>query len=110
MKTLDQIEPRTPISSLPFTFDKLGNPALGGNVSSITVDASDVTFDLAVRSNVTIRNGSGRVRIGSGIAADSFSSLIIKYTAAVKGTSAKDTTTTTHPSADFAHGPATAAR
>jgi hypothetical protein len=51
MKSLDQIEPRTPISSLPFTISSPGNyyltrsltPSAGGG---ITINASFVTLDL----------------------------------------------------------------
>ena len=50
MKSLDQIEPRTPISSLPYTIDIPGSYYLTQNLSGgsgITVGASDVTIDLA---------------------------------------------------------------
>src|SRR5215469_10506728 len=52
MKSLDQIEARTPISSLPFTIGSSGSYYLaasltgsGGN-DGITVNADDVTVDL----------------------------------------------------------------
>ncbi len=51
MKTLAQIEPRTPISSLPFTISSSGSYYLTQNLSvssgnAITVDANQVTLDL----------------------------------------------------------------
>ena len=78
MKTLDQVEPRIPISSLPLTISAPGSYYLTGNLSSsgtgITVSADDVTIDLmgytisgggtgygiymSSRSNVEIRNGT----------------------------------------------------
>jgi hypothetical protein len=50
-KTLDQIEPRTPISSLPFTISASGSYYLTTNLSistgdAITISASNVTLDL----------------------------------------------------------------
>ena len=51
MKSLDQIEPRTPISSLPFTISAPGSYYLTSNLSvtsgdAITINASGVTLDL----------------------------------------------------------------
>ncbi len=52
MKTLDQIEARTPISTLPFTINNSGSYYLTTNLSftgtghGITVNATDVTIDL----------------------------------------------------------------
>src|SRR5262249_38758199 len=52
MKTLDQIEPRTPISSLPYTIISPGSYYVTTNLTGmsgahgITVNASDVTLDL----------------------------------------------------------------
>ena len=51
MKTLTQIEPRTPISSAPFTITKAGSYYLTTNVSvtsgtAITIMTNDVTLDL----------------------------------------------------------------
>ena len=50
MKTLQQIEPRTPISSLPYTISAPGSYYLTGPLNStntgITVAANDVTIDL----------------------------------------------------------------
>lgn len=77
MKTLDQIEPRTPISSLPFTITNPGSYYLTGNLTSIssgiTIQADQVTVDLmgftltggsgsgvfisGARNNIVIRNG-----------------------------------------------------
>ena len=52
MKTLDQVEARTPISSIPFTITESGSYYLTMNLTAaaayngITVSASDVTIDL----------------------------------------------------------------
>ncbi len=53
MKSLDQIEPRTPISSLPFTINAPGSYYLTKNLqfsdasgNAITIASSDVTLDL----------------------------------------------------------------
>ncbi len=51
MKTLDQIEPRTPISSVPFTISQSGSYYLTRSLSvatgdAITIAATDVTLDL----------------------------------------------------------------
>src|SRR5437588_12623981 len=52
MKTLTQIEPRTPISSLPYTVTNGGSYYLTANLtgvalqSGITIQADDVTLDL----------------------------------------------------------------
>jgi hypothetical protein len=53
MKTLDQIEPRTPVSSLPFTIGQPGSYYLTDNFQftaatghAISINASDVTLDL----------------------------------------------------------------
>ena len=93
MKTLQQIEPRTPISSLPYTISASGSYYLTGPLNStntgITVAANDVTIDLmgftisgaqntnhpgihvaggndVMRRNVVIRNG-GITRFGVGV-------------------------------------------
>ena len=80
MKSLDQIEPRTPISSLPFTITQPGSyyltTNLTGNPGGITISAGDVTLDLmgfalvggtgdgvfvsGSRTNIAIRNGAVR--------------------------------------------------
>lgn len=83
MKTLQQVEPRTPISSLPFTISTPGSYYLTGNLDftapagdAIVIAANDVTLDLggfalfssvqvtgaavsivAPARNVTVRNG-----------------------------------------------------
>src|SRR5690349_19062789 len=79
MKTLSEIEPRTAISSLPFTISTPGSYYLTGNLSAtttgITVTARDVTIDLngftltgdsahdgisasAAAANLCVRNGA----------------------------------------------------
>lgn len=73
MKTLTQIEPRTPISSLPFTINSPGSYYLTTNLSTIgdglSISASDVTVDFSGftlnsyifgsdSTNVLIRNGT----------------------------------------------------
>jgi parallel beta-helix repeat protein len=99
MKTLDQLEPRTPISSLPFTINAPGSYYVTGNLTGpagqhgITVDADNVTLDLGgfelvgpgsgtfsavrvntFRANATVRHGSARGWLGSAIAAVSVNS------------------------------------
>jgi len=93
MKTLAQIEPRTPISSLPFTITNSGSYFLTGLLtgqagsSGIIVAANDVTLDLSgfalvgavgslrgiectgTRSNLTVLHGSIRNWGGHGISA-----------------------------------------
>lgn len=90
MKTLDQIEPRTPISALPLSIPS-GSYYLTGNLTGVTaangllVYQNDVTIDLngfelvgvagsltgitiaGFVSNVTIRNGTIRNWEGNGI-------------------------------------------
>jgi hypothetical protein len=52
MKALDQIEPRTPITSIPVTIAAPGSSYLAGNLTGvagsngITINADDVTLDL----------------------------------------------------------------
>ena len=81
MKSLSQIEPRTPISSLPFTITASGSYYLSTNLyaatgNGITISNNNVTVDLngfalmggtssangiylpASQTNVTVRNGS----------------------------------------------------
>jgi parallel beta-helix repeat protein len=88
MKTLDQVEPRTPISSLPFTIASAGSYYLTGNLTGgagggILIGATGVTLDLmgfevvggtgdgisvsAGRSNIVIRNGTVRNWSGDGV-------------------------------------------
>src|SRR5687767_18893 len=81
MKTLQQVEPRTPISSLPFAINQAGSYYLTTNLSGvsgqsgITIAAHNVTIDLGgfdlagvpgalsgivlsgVRTNLAVRNG-----------------------------------------------------
>lgn len=88
MKSLDQIEPRTPISSLPYTISASGSYYLTKNLtvasgSGVIIGSDDVTLDLngftisstagsggsgiifsGANDNVTIRNG----QISSGVA------------------------------------------
>ena len=91
MKSLAQIEPRTPISSIPITISNAGSYYLTTNLtgaassSGITVSADNVTLDLngfalvgvggslngitapTPISSFTVRNGTIRNWIGSGI-------------------------------------------
>jgi hypothetical protein len=84
MKTLDQIEPRTPISSLPFAIQESGSYYVTTNLTGtagshgILIEANDVTLDLngytltgqtnslngihiaSTRANPNIRNGTVR--------------------------------------------------
>src|SRR4051812_36040395 len=94
MKTLDQIEPRSAISAVPFTISQSGSYYLTRNLkvasatTAITINADNVTLDLngftissaaspatgsgifigADRHDITIRNGSitGTVVLNSG--------------------------------------------
>lgn len=95
MKTLDQIEPRTPISALPFTINSPGSYYITGNLTGvanqhgITINADNVTLDLggfelvgpgsgvttAIRLvnahvNATIRNGTVRGWLSSSVVAE----------------------------------------
>ena len=96
MKTLDQVEARTPIASLPVTIGQSGSYYLTGNLqgvsgqSGITINADNVTIDLngyalvgvagAIAAgiftgntpsrNLTIRNGTIRDWTGDGILAE----------------------------------------
>ncbi len=95
MKTLEQVEPRTPISSLPFTIDASGSYYLTKDLtgvsgqSGITVSADNVTLDLngfaligvagsihgivfpVVRNNFAVRNGTLRNWGSNGLLAGS---------------------------------------
>ena len=90
MKTLAQVEPRTPISSLPFVITNAGSYYVTTNLTGqpgITVLASGVTIDLmgfelvggggsgvAIapnQTNVCVRNGTLRNWSGNGVSADS---------------------------------------
>ena len=90
MKTLAQIEPRTPISSLPFNITNAGSyylttnlTGLVGVTNGITISAGDVTLDLmgfalvggagdGIRvsvtcTNIAVRNGTVRGWTGDGV-------------------------------------------
>jgi parallel beta-helix repeat protein len=82
MKSLDQVEPRTPISSLPYTISQPGSYYVTGNLTGVAgsdgirITASDVTLDLSgftltgvpssfsgvavfgLRRGITVRNGT----------------------------------------------------
>lgn len=63
MKSLDQIEPRTPITSLPFTITEPGSYFVTDNLSvsnndGIVVEADNVAIDL--RGHTLTGNGTGR--------------------------------------------------
>jgi parallel beta-helix repeat protein len=68
MKTLDQIEPRTPISSLPYTISESGSYYLTGPLQSassgIMIEADDVTLDLM---GFTIRGSRSPSALGVSI-------------------------------------------
>ena len=76
MKTLDQIEARTPISQLPFTINTGGSYYLTGNLSTgasnaIVIAASGVTLDLngfTIYSTVILaQNGGTAILLNDGI-------------------------------------------
>ena len=87
MKTLDEVEPRIPISTAPYTIDQPGSYYLTNNLSSrIIIDSDDVTLDLMGytitasttdgiespspgRRNLLIRNGAVRLT-GSTVGVD----------------------------------------
>jgi hypothetical protein len=92
MKTLAQIEPRTPISALPFAITQRGSYYLTTNLTGvasggITISASGVTLDLmgfelvggtgsgilvsGSRNNITVRNGTVRNWSDHGVGASS---------------------------------------
>ena len=97
-KTLHQVQPRTPISLLPFTISQPGSYYLTTNLTGsagvtngITITAGSVTLDLmgfelvggtgdgilvsGNRTNLAIRNGTVRKWTGNGVAAsDAFNS------------------------------------
>ncbi len=93
MKTLDQMEPRTAITSLPYAISQSGSYYIAGNLTGATgieITASDVTLDLngftltggtgdgikttGALSNITIFNGNVRGWGGSGVNAQSATS------------------------------------
>jgi len=76
MKSLDQIEPRTLISSLPFTINTSGSYYLTANLSTgvsnaIVIAASDVTLDMngfAISSSVALAQyGGAAILLSDGI-------------------------------------------
>jgi hypothetical protein len=90
MKTLAQIEPRTPISALPFAITQRGSYYLAANLTGganggITIRASGVTLDLmgfelvggtgsgisVSGTNIAIRNGTVRGWSDDGVGASS---------------------------------------
>lgn len=97
MKSLAQIEPRTPISSLPFNITASGSYYLTGNLTGtggITINSSDTTVDLGgfaviggvgsvgsgitinsagTLKNITVRNGTIRGWSGHGVVSTSSS-------------------------------------
>jgi parallel beta-helix repeat protein len=111
-KTLDQVEPRTPIFSLPFTINESGSYYLTGNLTGapgangINISASDVTLDLrgfaligsgggsgdginvfVMVTNVAVRNGTVRGWGARGVDADTaFNSQLIDIRASQNGT------------------------
>lgn len=92
MRTLDQIEPRTPIGTLPFRISRSGAYAVTGDLTGVpgragvTIAADNVTLDLngfslggvtgslagidleGARRNVVVRNGTVRDWGGKGLA------------------------------------------
>ena len=103
MRTLQQIEPRTPIDSLPFTISEPGSYYLAYGVSAteptnsgIWITVSDVVLDLnnftlaggpgssthgievAPGANVAIRNGTIRNWGGNGIEAPEVANLVVE--------------------------------
>ncbi|MBX7208720.1 MAG: right-handed parallel beta-helix repeat-containing protein [Verrucomicrobiaceae bacterium] len=108
-----QDDPRTPISSLPFTISASGSYYVTGNLTGtaaangIGVNASNVTIDLggfelvgvaggtvngvninSSRTNVTIRNGTVRGWTGSGIAAITNAEIRVEDVRAISNSSA----------------------
>jgi hypothetical protein len=75
MKTLQQVEPRTPISSAPFTITQPGsyylttNLTVSGRGDAITIATNGVTLDLngyTIRCTANPASGTA-IRIGSGL-------------------------------------------
>ena len=79
MKSLDQIEPRTPISSLPFTINSSGayyltkNITVSGSTAGITVSADNVVVDL--KGFTLTGGGSGGV---AGISIGSQKNVVVR--------------------------------
>ena len=96
MKTLDQVEPRMPITNLPFNVTQSGSYYLTGNLTGvagqhgINISANQVTIDLmgfsligvpgslngihsaSIQRNITVRNGNIRNWSGTGVSGFSF--------------------------------------
>ncbi|MBN1672887.1 MAG: right-handed parallel beta-helix repeat-containing protein [Kiritimatiellae bacterium] len=94
LRTLEQVEPRTPISGIPVTISTPGAYYLTTNLTGtagqngITISGSDITLDLngfaliggsgslagvqvsGARNNITVRNGTVREWGAFGVAAD----------------------------------------
>lgn len=87
MRSLDQIEPRTPISSLPITINTPGSYFLTGNLSvttgnAITLSADDVSIDL---NGFTI-SSSASPAAGTGISISGVRRNIIVTNGKIRGT------------------------
>jgi len=81
MRTLDQLEPRMPVGSVPFAITQPGSYVvvgnLGGGTEGISVQASNVTIDLngfaltgdplAALHGITVAPGSDNVTIRNGV-------------------------------------------
>lgn len=82
VKDLDQIEPRTPISSLPFTIDVPGSYYLTGNLTTegvgISITSSKVSLDLNGFTLEGTGSGSHYAGIKAERAANSLTGLEIK--------------------------------
>jgi hypothetical protein len=84
MKTLDQIEPRAPISAAPCTIANAGSYYLTTNVSvtggdALTIAANDVTLDLngfTISSTAASATGTGVLLAGSNTTGIGLSALI----------------------------------
>lgn len=69
MKTLDEIEPRTPISALPFTINQRGSYYLTANLTGsagangISINANDVTIDLRGFTLVGVAGSADGIRV-----------------------------------------------
>ncbi len=94
MKTLDQIEPRTPIYSLPYTISQSGSYYFTGNLEfsdpsgdAITITASNVTLDLM---GFTLSSTPGVIGYGIHLASPFIVGVTIQ-----NGTIAGNTTVTT---------------
>ena len=71
MKSLGQIEPRTPIAALPFTIANPGSYYLTGNLTGvagtngITVASGDVTLDLNGFALLGVSNSMSGIQVAS---------------------------------------------